>query len=894
LPIVGNGQPLSPDDEARVQCKEFRLIGEFPESYQIFCSQIWLFMTKIGMLFVFFTGCLFARAQDLSYYLPKHVSYDSRIPTPASVIGHEVGEWHVTHDRLVSYMKAADQASDRISLQPLGLTNEGRQQLVLIITSPDNHKRLEAIRQEHVQLTESGRSASLNVDQMPVVVWMGHSIHGNESSGANASLLSVYYLAAAQGKDIEQLLSNTVILLDPSFNPDGLNRFASWVNMHKGAVPVSDPNSREFNEVWPGGRYNHYWFDLNRDWLPAQHKESQNRLALYHQWKPNVLTDHHEMGSNASFFFQPGVPSRVNPNTPVKNQELTAAIGNYHARYLDSIGSMYFTKEGYDDFYYGKGSTYPDINGSIGILFEQASSRGHQQDTDNGLLTFPFTIRNQFTTALSTLAAANGLRKDLLNFQRDFFRDAGKEAALFPVKAYVIGDQHDKARTNIFIEMLLRHEVEVYELRQEFTSEGKVFRPGTSYVIPTAQKQFKIIKTVFEKTFEYKDSLFYDVTSWTMPLAFGLPYSEVRATGSLAGNRLAKAPALAEKDRTVPGAYAYAFKWNEFYTPKLLYRLQSKGLVAKVATKPFRTVVNGREESFDYGSIVVLSGMQVVQGERLAGIIDECARQTGVDIYALSTGLAGGGVDLGSSSFVVLRKPEVMMFGGTGTSAPDAGEIWHMLDTRFQVPVSIVDVERFGSVNVARYNVIIMPSGGYNNLSRSAQDKLKNWVATGGTLIATEDATKYLAENGFTRSVFKGSEEKMDSTRQLPYYLRMDETRAKDMAGSLFAAKLDLTHPLGYGYSHPQVTIFKSNTLFMDKHNGAYDTPVLYTDDPLQSGYLYRGYRNVVKNTAAINIDGIGSGRVISMVDNLTFRAFWLGTSKMFMNGIFFGSLIRP
>jgi hypothetical protein len=851
-------------------------------------------MKMIRLLFLFFAGWMSANGQDLSYYIPQHVGYDPKVPTPASVIGHEVGEWHVTHDRLVSYMKAADEASDRITLQPLGLTNEGRQQLVLVITSPENHKRLESIRQEHVQLTESGRSGSLNVEKMPVVVWLGHSIHGNESSGANASLLSVYYLAAAQGKDIEQVLANTVILVDPSFNPDGLNRFANWVNMHKSSVPVSDPNAREFNEVWPGGRFNHYWFDLNRDWLPAQHKESQNRLAMFHQWKPNVLTDHHEMGSNASFFFQPGVPSRVNPNTPLKNQELTAAIANYHAKYLDSIGSLYFTKEGYDDFYYGKGSTYPDINGSIGILFEQASSRGHQQDTENGLLTFPFTIRNQFTTAMSTLAAANGLRKELLNFQRDFFKDVSKEATGFPVKAYVIGDENDKARTNIFIEMLLRHEVEIFELRQEYNMDGKSFKPGTSYVIPTNQKQFKIIKTVFEKTFEYKDSLFYDVTSWTMPLAFGLPYAEVKTTGSLAGGRIMKTPQLAVTEASIPGAYAYAFKWNEFYTPKLLYRLQSKGVVAKVATKPFKSMVNGREELFSYGSIVVQAGMQSLKGNVLTKLIDECARQTGVDVYALSSGLARNGVDIGSSSLAVLRKPEVMMFGGVGTTATDVGEIWHMLDTRFQLPVSIVDVDRFGGINASRYNVIIMPSGGYNNLNKSAQEKLKNWVAAGGTLIATEDATKYLAENGFTRSIFKGGEEKKDSTLQLPYYLRMDETRAKEMTGSLFAAKVDLTHPLGYGYSNPQVTIFKSNTLFMDKHNGAYDTPVLYTDDPLQSGYLYRGYKNVVKNTAAINIDGIGTGRVISMVDNLTFRAFWLGTSKMFMNAVFFGNLIRP
>lgn len=850
-------------------------------------------MKQLSLIALFFLIGYFVQAQELSYYLPKNVAYNNAIPTPANIIGHEVGEWHVTHDRLVQYAKTVDQASDRMVLKPLGLTNEGRQQLALIITAPENHQKLEQIRLQHLALTNPDKSGSLNTDDMPVVVWMGYSIHGNESSGANAALLAMYYLAAAQGNAVDELLKNTVIILDPSFNPDGLNRFASWVNMHKSFTLVADPNAREFNEVWPGGRFNHYWFDLNRDWLPAQHKESRNRLALYHQWKPNILTDHHEMGSNSSFFFQPGVPSRVNPNTPLKNQELTAAIGNYHAQFLDSIGSMYFTKEGYDDFYYGKGSTYPDINGAVGILFEQASSRGHLQETENGLLSFPFTIRNQFTTTLSTLAAANGLRKQMLNYQRSFFKETIKEAEGFPVKAFVVGDAQDKAKTNIFIEMLLRHEVDIYPLQSEMAIDGKTFKPGSAFVIPTAQKQFKIIKTVFEKTFNYKDSLFYDVTAWTMPLAFGLPYAEVKSAISLNLPKLNAVESLKSNLYGANKAYAYAIKWNEYYSPKVLYKLQEKGIKAKVATKVFKMVLNNKEEVFDYGTIVVPVSTQEIGVSALENSIKQAIAETGVDAYTLPSGFSTEGIDLGSNSFVSLMKPSVMMFGGNGTSATDVGEIWHMMDTRFNVPVSIVEVDRFGAINADRYNVIIMASGAYNNLNKSAQDKLKDWIGAGGTLIATEDATKWLSVNGFTKTLFKSGDDKKDTTLQLPYFLRSDETRAKDMTGSLFEAKVDLTHPLGYGYSNPLVTIFKSNTLFMDKNNGAYDSPVMYTDQPLQSGYLYRGYKNVVRNTAAINIDNIGRGRVISMVDNLNFRAFWLGTSKMFMNAIYFGNLIR-
>ncbi|HSK12025.1 MAG TPA: M14 family zinc carboxypeptidase, partial [Phnomibacter sp.] len=286
-------------------------------------------MTKFLSL-VFF--CVVVQVQvfaqsdiSLKYYLPSGVQYDSRIPTPSSVIGHEVGEWHVTHDKLVNYMKAVAAANPtRIKLQVTGTTYEGRQQLLLTITSAANHARIEDIRKEHLQLCDPSASASLDIGKMPAVLVMGYSIHGNESSGANASLLAAYHLAAAQGPEIDDLLNNTVILLDPSFNPDGLQRFSTWANQHKSKHLVTDPNSREFSEVWPGGRFNHYWFDLNRDWLPAVHVESQNRLQYFHDWRPNVLTDHHEMGTNSTFFFQPGVPSRVNPLTPAKNQELTA------------------------------------------------------------------------------------------------------------------------------------------------------------------------------------------------------------------------------------------------------------------------------------------------------------------------------------------------------------------------------------------------------------------------------------------------------------------------------------------------------------------------------------------------------------------------------------------
>jgi len=344
--------------------------------------------------FCILLSCIATQAQELDYYLPQDVKYNSKIPTPKSILGHEIGEFHVTHDKLVYYLEKLAEVSDRITIQRYAHTYEKRPLLLLTITSIENHSNLETIKKSHRELCDPQKSSFLNTKNMPSVVWQGYSVHGNEASGANAALVLAYYLAAAEGEQIDTMLKNTIILLDPVYNPDGLNRFATWVNMHKSKNLTTDPNSREFNEVWPGGRTNHYWFDLNRDWLLVQHPESQGRIKKFQEWKPNILTDHHEMGSNSTFFFQPGVPQRTNPITPAKNQELTAKIAEFHAKALDKIGSLYYSEESFDDFYYGKGSTYPDVNGGIGILFEQASTRGHAQETQNGILTFPFAIRN--------------------------------------------------------------------------------------------------------------------------------------------------------------------------------------------------------------------------------------------------------------------------------------------------------------------------------------------------------------------------------------------------------------------------------------------------------------------------------------------------------------------
>ncbi|MBM3441748.1 MAG: zinc carboxypeptidase [Bacteroidetes bacterium] len=832
---------------------------------------------------------LFAAGQDLSYYLPRETAYDNAIPTPEKVIGHKVGEWHVTHDRLVQYMRAIDQASDRVTLTEIGTTYEGRPQVVLTITSPANHARLESIRQEHLKLSQPSLSASAQTQSMPVVVWIGCSIHGNESSGANASLLGAYHLAAAKGPQMDSLLDKVIILLDPSFNPDGLQRFSTWVNSHKSLTAVSDPNAREFNEAWPGGRFNHYWFDLNRDWLPAQHHESRNRLKVFHAWKPNILTDHHEMGTNATFFFQPGEPARVNANTPRRNQELTAEVATYHARHLDRIGSLYFTKEGFDDFYYGKGSTYPDVNGGIGILFEQASSRGHVQESINGPLSFPFTIRNQFTTMLSTLDAARNMRKKLLDYQRDFYLDAAKEAASSPVKAYLFGDPHDPQRTAAMINMLLRHQIEIYPLRSEVSVGGQAFPAAQSFIVPTAQPQSKLLKSMFERNTKFEDSLFYDISAWTIPLAIGIPFAELPSWNAeqMAGPRIYEWSASQAEVTRSP--YAYVLDWRSYYAPVALYHLQSKGLVTKVATTTFEQGA----DRYGYGDIIVPVHNQPLPPDAVYQAVKEAQVLSQSTVKSIATGLSTAGVDLGSSSLQAIRKPQVMLFAGVGTSATDVGEIWHLFDQRYRIPASLVEIDVFQRADPSKYNIIIMPSGSYGGLGKEGIEKLRNWVSQGGTLVATEDAVQFLANAGLTKVSFRKDGMREDSTSLRPYEGRMDDRRAMDMPGSIFEAILDLTHPLCFGYTKPTMSLFKSNNLFMEKNRSAYNTPVRFTEKPLLAGYLHSRFFKAAPGAASVNVDAIGRGRVISMTENPNFRAFWFGTNRLLMNAVFFGSIVE-
>jgi hypothetical protein len=868
----------------------------------------------IALFIYLFLPLTIINAQEgLDYYLPQDVTYNADIPTPQSVFGFEVGEWHVRHDQLLQYMEAVAAASDRVTITPYGRSYEGRQQVLLTISSPQNQENIEQIRERHLQLTDPDVSGGLDISGMPAVVWLGYSVHGNEPSGSNAAPLSAYYFAAAQGPEMDDLLENTVILIDPSINPDGLDRFASWVNQNRSFEQNTDPDTREHRENWPGSRTNHYWFDLNRDWMPVQHPESRGRIEMYNQWMPNVLTDHHEMGTGSTFFFQPGIPSRNNPLTPERNFELTARLAEYHADMLNSVGSLYYSKESFDDFYPGKGSTYPDLRGTIGILFEQASSRGHLQESSHGEVSFPFTIRNQFLTTLSSVRGTYALRAELHTFMRDFYRSAAVEAEQSDIRGYVFGDASDPARVWHLIDILQAHQIEVYPLERDLEAGGTRFEAGRAWVVPAAQPGYRLLTSFFEKRTTFTDSLFYDISAWTLPLAFNIPYAELQGRAwnrNLFGPEPAGSPEFPSgMFHNVPDAYAYVFEWDGYYAPRALNRLLTNDIRTQVASRPFTAGTANGSRDFTAGTILVPAGPRDAAGRQdLDRILQTIADEDAIDVYALETGLSLDGIDLGSPNFNSLRKPGIMIVTGSGMSQSEAGEIWHQFDQRYRIAVSMVDIDRLGSADLSRYNTIVLVNGNYSRITPGTVERLRRWVSSGGTLIAQKNAVRWAVNNNLASASFRragsdengdddneGSEKEKDSEsarEPRPYIDAAPARGAQLIGGAIFEARLDLTHPMAYGYRSGNISIFRNSTMMLEAPGNPYSAPLRYTSEPLLSGYISEPNLARLADSAGIVVSGVGSGRTILLADNHNFRAFWFGTNRLFANAVFFGHTI--
>ena len=820
------------------------------------------------------------------YFYPNAGNFNSAIPTPEKFLGYAIGNQHTRHDKLVEYFKELDRLSDRVSFQVIGETYEHRPQVVAIFTSPANHQRLEEIRKAHLAGQVNG-----NTENVPLVIHLGYNVHGNEPSSSEAALLTAYYLTASECEETTKWMNEMVILMDPVINPDGRDRHTHWANMHKADPPVADPLDREHTEIWPGGRGNHYWFDLNRDWFLGVFPETRNRIKFFHYWRPYVQTDHHEMGTNSTFYFDPGEDASNNPVVPdYLYKTVYPKYAEYFAKATDKLGSMYFTKETYDKLYPGYGSSYINFYGGAGFLFEQASSRGHVQETTTIPITFAFTIRNQFTAALTTVRASLAEKNMLLKMRKEFYRMAKEQQAKSTVKGYLFGDGNDETRTRAFVGMLLLHEIEVYEVGNKASADGKTFEAGKSFYVPTQQDNYIMVRSIFEKQITYSDSSFYDASTWSLVHAYDLPYAEMKGSFA-AGKRITSLPTF-QLAEVVKSNYAYVVSNTDYNTHKLIYSLQNSGVIVQSAFRPFTVNINGADKKFGYGSLVISVQQQTISLDSLFKAVATAGRNSGVTIHSIQTGYSAGGIDLGSGYVRTLKKPEVVMIIGTGVAAYEAGFTWHLLDQRLQMPVTKLDILNIGRANLNRYNTMIMVSGNYSLLDTVTTNKIRAWVQAGNTLITIKGGTEWAIRNRFTREKLLPA----DTARGIPIRQNFDMAvhieGAKALGGSIFRVDLDTTHPIGFGFTNRKVSVYKNGLTFLQPGNNPYNTVSQYTNDTMIGGYVHSTTLKKIKNSAAILVGNEGNGRVILFSDDPNFRGTWYGTNKLFLNALFYGSNI--
>jgi len=519
------------------------------------------------------------------------------------------------------------------------------------------------------------------------------------------------------------------------------------------------------------------------------------------------------------------------------------------------------------------------VNGSIGILFEQGSSRGHIQESENGTLSFPFTIRNQFTAALSTVEAAMNMRTKILKYQRDYFRKLRMEGAKSKTKAIVFGDEKDAAKAWHLAEILDRHGITFHELANDATISGKRYKTGKSYVVPMNQKNPRLIQAMFEKRTTFTDSLFYDVSAWTFPLAFNVDYSEL---GSLtnAGPEIKELKEL-QGNLNQQSNYAYLFEWHEYYTPKALNAIVNKGIRAKFAKTPFTLEGN----TYDYGTIMIPVQNQVLNAKELYEFLLEVAQESKLEITAVATGLAQG-IDLGSNDFDPIKKQKVGMLVGNGIRSYDAGEIWHLFDTRYNMKITKIDTDYFNRVDLSAYTDIIIPSISNNALTKTGVNKLKEWVKNGGTLIGYRNTVEWFSKNELMKLKFK-----KDSlvAKDISFEQRQDFFGAQVTGGAIFQTSIDRSHPINFGYKNDKLAMFRNTNIYIKPNKDSFNNPITYTNSPLLSGYISEENLALIKGSVPVQIKRNGKGRVIGFTDNTNFRAFWYGTNKLLMNAIFFG-----
>ncbi|QQL49512.1 M14 metallopeptidase family protein [Mucilaginibacter ginkgonis] len=809
-----------------------------------------------------------------------------QIQSPAQFLGYTLGSQFTPHHRIVAYAQYLAQNSKNLKLVQYGTTNENRPLYLAFIASDENIGRLEDIRQNNLKL--AGMLPGGGQTNGPAVLWLSYNVHGNESSSSEASMQMLYDLLNPSNTQTKEWLKNTVVILDPCLNPDGRERYINFYNSVRGNQPDPNPQSREHMEPWPGGRINHYYFDLNRDWAWQTQKEVQARLVYYNQWLPQVHVDYHEQSYNAPYYFAPAAEP-MHKDITAWQREFQVLIGKNNAKYFDAKGWTYFTKEEFDLLYPSYGDTYPIYSGAIGMTFEQGGSGagGLAVITRSGdTLTLADRILHHSTTGLSTLEMVSGHAQKLLTEYKKYF-DANRANPPGDYKAYVVKNDNEDKMAKLAA-MLARNAI-TYSFGNNkdasgfnyFSNKTEGFHIGPNdMVINAAQPKAVLLNVLMEQKTFMTDSNTYDITAWALPYAYGLKTYGVTSPVAGGSNAAHTQPTAARP--AISNAYAYVLPWKSLADVRFLADLQKAHIKVRYAEKPFEAA----GKKFDAGTLIIARAGNSADYDRT---VTDIAIRNNRNLTALTTGFVDKGADFGSGDVHYLKQPRVMLLCGETTNATSVGEVWHYFDQQINYPVSLVKLTDLNRVKLSDFDVIIMPDGNYNE---PPVEKLQGWIRDGGKLIALGDAVTALAgRNGFgVKRKEDKKDDKADAKNKYAAIKSFDERSHEAIRGSvpgaIYKINIDNSHPLGFGYPKYYYTIKLDDTVYDFLGDDGWNVGTIKKDGYV-AGFVGQQAKVKIADGMLLGVQSMGRGSVVYIVDDPLFRSFWENGKLLFGNAVF-------
>lgn len=799
------------------------------------------------------------------------------IQTPAEFLGYEIGTQFSRHADVVRYFEYVAANSDLVTYQEYGKTNERRPLTYAVVTSKTNHGNLENIRKANLAQTGliNGDANAAN----KAIVWLSYNVHGNEASSTEASMVTLYELITSK----KAWLDNTVVIIDPCINPDGRDRYANWFNQV--ASTPYDPSqvAAEHSEPWPGGRPNHYLFDLNRDWAWATQVESQHRLKVYNKWMPHVHVDFHEQGINEPYYFAPAAEP-FHEIISDWQRDFQTQIGQNHGRYFDAEGWLFFTRERFDLLYPSYGDTYPTFMGAIGMTYEQA---GHGRaglgiNNDEGFeLTLIDRVAHHKTTGLSTVEISS---QNAVQLNQEFKRYFDNSSLKY--KSYILKGNKDnlKALADLF---------DKHEIKYGFASNGKA--TGFSYskngqgsmnydlamVVGTSQPKGKMVKALLEPDAKLSTPLTYDITAWSLPHAYGLDAIASTATVSTNGTN----PFTTNSTNLSSNAAGYLVRWNSMDDAQFLASLLKEGIKVRFSEKPFAN--NG--QTYERGTLIITKSDNK-DNSSLAQTVSRLATAHNRQVATASSSFADWGPDFGSPEVKLINPPRIALLKGDSTSSLSYGATWYFFEQTLKYPVTSIDAGRMGRVSLDQFDIIVMPSGWYGGLlGEGAVDKVKDFVRGGGKIIALGNAVgSFAGKDGFSLKRNKNGDDDSEEEENLtPYADRENESTTNFITGSIFKTKVDTTHPMAFGYTDIYYSLKLGSNSFAYLDSG-FNVAYLSEEVTNVAGFAGATAKGKLGKSLIFGEERMGRGSIIYMADDPLFRAFWHNGKLFFSNAIFF------